>query len=131
MEPKKILLAEDDPDDCTFFLDCVKERDDLSIIATVEDGEKVFRFLDKITTQVEYPDLIILDQNMPRKNGYQTLETLKLTKRYQHIPVVIYSTHIDDLLKLKSLSMGAVLVMHKPSSPNEYHAMLTSILESI
>ena len=94
---KKILLAEDDPDDVSFFFQYLGERPDLLLLPPVENGEEVFEYLEKAHNG-SFPDLIILDQNMPKCNGLQTLTLLKNTLQYEKIPVFVYSTYTDDYL---------------------------------
>src|SRR5687768_499544 len=95
--PKKILLAEDDPDDRGFFFEFLEHRRDLLLLPPVENGEEVFEFLEKAQNG-NFPDLIILDQNMPKCNGLQTLAILKNNSHYENIPVFVYSTYTDDYL---------------------------------
>jgi CheY-like chemotaxis protein len=129
--PLKILLAEDDLDDQNFFNDCIGQRDDLSLIAVVENGEQVLSFLKTAKGNKELPDLILLDQNMPRQNGQQTLKLLKANAAYGHIPVFIYSTHIDERIKDESVFYGATMVMQKPSSRKGYHEMLERMVAAL
>src|SRR6476659_65838 len=101
MSPKKILLAEDDEDDRQFFYDFLQHRSDLVLLPAVENGVAVFDYLKK-ASNTNLPDVIILDQNMPKQNGLQTLALLKQTPAFAHIPVMIYSTYADELLVQKS-----------------------------
>src|SRR5215207_9463890 len=107
MTLKKVLLAEDDLDDQDFFYDFLEDRKDIVLMSPVENGVELFYFLESIKDDNSLPDLIILDQNMPKRNGLQTLQLLKSTERYTHIPVMIYSTYTDEQLKKNSLQMGA------------------------
>jgi CheY-like chemotaxis protein len=131
MARKKILLAEDDLDDQNFFYDFLKHRGDIFIMDPVENGVEVFFFLDNIKEKNELPDLIILDQNMPKKNGLQTLQLLKESERYIHIPVMIYSTYTDEQLKKNSFQLGASAVVTKPTSKEEYNKMMDIFLRNI
>lgn len=128
--PKKILLAEDDPDDRGFFFEFLEHRDDLLLLPPVENGEEVFQFLEK-AQDGSYPDLIILDQNMPKCNGLQTLAILKNNRHYENIPVFVYSTYTDEYLKQRSIQLGAKSVLEKPFSLEGYHKMIDDILNLI
>lgn len=128
--PKKILLAEDDADDRQFFFDFLKHRADLALISAVENGEEVLTALSAVPKE-SLPDLIILDQNMPRQNGLQTLQLLKQKPTYQRIPVFIYSTYADEMLKQRSLSAGAVSIFPKPFTPEGYHQMMDAMLAMV
>lgn len=83
-----ILLADDDTDDCLFFKDALEELALSVTLTTVRDGVELMRHL---STQV-LPDVIFLDLNMPRKNGYECLTEIKLNAKLATIPVVVYST---------------------------------------
>ena len=112
---KKILLAEDDPDDVSFFFQYLGERPDLLLLPPVENGEEVFDYLEKAHNGT-FPDLIILDQNMPKCNGLQTLAILKNNTAYENIPVFVYSTYTDAYLVKQSIQLGARSVLEKPVS---------------
>jgi CheY-like chemotaxis protein len=128
MLSKKILLAEDDADDRDFFCDFLKDRNDITLLPVVENGEEVFHFLATASTPSGLPDLIILDQNMPKKTGLQTLQMLKQNKSYLHIPVLIYSSYTDENLQRQSKALGAAMVYSKPSTPEGYHEMIDTAL---
>jgi len=127
---KKILLAEDDPDDVSFFFQYLSERPDLVLLPPVENGEEVVEYLQKAHNGT-FPDLIILDQNMPKCNGLQTLAILKNNTQYEKIPVFVYSTYTDAYLVKKSIQLGARSVLEKPFSVEGYHKMIDDILELI
>ena len=128
MPPTKIVLAEDDADDREIFFDSLKNRSDISLLSVVENGEEVLELLSGINKAGDLPDLILLDQNMPKKNGIQTLEELKRTRVYEDIPVFIYSTYADEALHEKSTNAGAALVFSKPYTREGYHKMIDAML---
>jgi CheY-like chemotaxis protein len=128
--PKKILLAEDDPDDRGFFFEFLEHRRDLLLLPPVENGEEVFQFLEKAQNG-HFPDLIILDQNMPKCNGLQTLAILKNNSHYKNIPVFVYSTYTDEYLVQRSMQLGARSVLEKPFSLEGYQKMIDDILNLI
>jgi CheY-like chemotaxis protein len=126
--PKKILLAEDDPDDRGFFFQFLSHREDLLLLPPVENGEEVVEFLENAQNG-NLPDIIILDQNMPKCNGLQALALLKNNNQYESIPVFVYSTYTDEYLVKQSLQLGARCVLEKPFSPEGYHKMIDNMLE--
>ena len=128
MSPKKILLAEDDVDDQKLFYDFLRHRQDIILMPVAENGVHLFDSLEKITSSDDLPDLIILDQNMPKKSGLQTLQLLKNTNRYAHIPVMVYSTYTDRQLIETSSEMGAFLVASKPVTKDGYDEMINCFL---
>ena len=129
MVKKRILLAEDDEDDQQLFIECLQSRIDIKVLPIAENGVALMDYLDGIGNDPESPDLIILDQNMPKQNGLETLQLLKQDSRYSHIPIVIYSTYADETLIKTGIEAGACLVVSKPVSRNEYNRMINSFFE--
>ena len=126
--PKKILLAEDDRDDQKLFCDFLQHRNDIELLPVADNGIVLFDLLASITDAAGLPDLIILDHNMPRRNGLQTLQLLKDTERYAHIPVVIYSTYTDKQLIDACAEKGAFSVLPKPITKHGYSEMIDTVL---
>lgn len=130
MVKKRILLAEDDEDDQQFFRDFLQGRKDLTLMPIAENGVVLVDLLERIRDKSELPDLIILDQNMPKRNGLQTLQLLKKDKRYAQIPVSIYSTYADETLIKNGSEMGACLVVPKPVTRDAYDKMINALLKA-
>jgi CheY-like chemotaxis protein len=128
---RKILLAEDDPDDREMFALFTKERADVILLSIAENGVELIEFLMDIDTSKYLPDIIILDQNMPKQNGLQTLQILKRTPRYYNIPVFIYSTYADESLAQSGARAGAMGLFAKPYTIEGYHKMLDKIIRRI
>ena len=104
---KKILLADDDADDKMIIADAVKLLSDEEVMYFTENGEETLNALNKDYERGELPCLIVLDLNMPRMNGTETLGQIKSDVRFKDIPVIIYSTSINPLEKEKCLLLGA------------------------
>ena len=129
MEMKKILLADDDADDREIIERVLGGKNDISLLQSVENGREVIDYLNKVSSFNELPDLIILDHNMPRMNGMETLEILKGTPRYEGIPVVIYSTYSDSRIMEKCIFLGAAMVVSKPFTILEYEATINQFVQ--
>lgn len=93
LEPFRILLVDDDIDDCFFFKNTLSDLSISNHFTTV-DGVGLIKHLSKNSRNL--PDILFLDLNMPSKNGFECLAELKLRKKLQHIPVIIYSTSFHD-----------------------------------
>lgn len=130
MIAKSILLAEDDEDDRLFFRDFLNDREDVVVLPPAENGIELLKALDIAKEKNHLPDLIILDQNMPKLNGVQTLERIRQDKGYDHIPVFVYSTYTTDDLAKKCMSIGAALVLAKPSDKTGYSHMIDAFFEA-
>ena len=125
---KKVLLADDDADDREIFERVLGKKTNVSLLHSAENGKEVIDFLGRIHSPEELPNLIILDHNMPKMNGTETLGLLKSSSRYADIAVVIYSTYSDTRLIRKCEELGAAMVLAKPSSIREYEAIIDKFL---
>ncbi|HTE25048.1 response regulator [Flavitalea sp.] len=130
MQRKTVLLADDDIDDREMFEEILSENQHVQLTGSVENGQELLGFLLTLDSDT-LPDLIVLDHNMPKMNGMQTLDALKKNNKYQHIPVVIFSTYCDNKLMTECTNLGAAMVFTKPSSFDEYEDMITTFLEII
>lgn len=115
----KILLADDDPEDRMIMEDTFRQINLSDIIHFVENGENILSYLDGISNVADLPSLIVLDLNMPRMNGTQTLKLLKANPRYQDIPVIIFSTSINTIEMNECIKTGASSYVVKPVTYTE------------
>src|SRR5437899_701916 len=97
LQPITILLADDDPDDRLLTRQALEENRLANDLRCVEDGEELIDYLwrrGKYTEPVESPrpGLILLDLNMPKKDGREALKEIKSCPGLRHIPVVILTT---------------------------------------
>ncbi len=116
---KKILLADDDEDDKIILKDAIDQISKEDLIFFTENGEETLQVLNEITSPKELPSLIVLDLNMPKLNGTETLRQIKNDERFRNIPVIIYSTSINPMEKEKCLYLGAHSYITKPISFQE------------
>ncbi len=82
MAIKKILLADDDADDREIFVRVLGQKHNVSLLNTFENGKEVIEYLETVNTPEQLPNLIILDHNMPKMNGTETLGRLKSDDRF-------------------------------------------------
>jgi len=96
--PIEILLVEDEPEDAGMTLDALRSGRVRNRVHWVEDGEDALDFLRRSGRHAAAPrpDLILLDLNMPRKNGFEVLAEIKENPDWRRIPVVIMTTSDDD-----------------------------------
>ena len=113
---KKILLVDDDIEDREIIKDALGELGYHSVFHFEENGEKALSFLEAAYNSNSLPSIVILDLNMPRMNGTQTLRHLKTDKRFSHIPVIIYSTSLNNIERDECLALGAHSYVIKPVS---------------
>ena len=98
MRSRYIIFADDDADDLELITGFFKHYNRNINVLEFKDGKEVIKFLDDFASQSSTPLLIVLDINMPRLNGKETLAAIRKHQKYQYIPVVIYttSTNIQD-----------------------------------
>lgn len=110
---KQILLMDDDEDDQLIFKDALRGiAGDLNVIFA-GNGLRGLEYLRGIPPLQPIPELIFLDLNMPLMNGFEFLAVIKKDPKFQHIPVVIFSTSENPADKQKASSLGAVKFLTK------------------
>lgn len=119
MQKWKILLADDDPEDRAIILDAIETIASGDVICFAENGEEALKILNRDFDEANLPCLIVLDLNMPRLNGTETLRRLKSDARFETIPVIIFSTSINVFEKEKCMLLGAHSYITKPLSFKE------------
>jgi CheY-like chemotaxis protein len=108
-----ILLADDDADDCLFFKEAVTNCIPSTNFLAVHDGEELMQLLNNETANL--PDILFLDLNMPRKNGFECLTEIKQNEKLKNLPVVIFSTsNAADSMNVL-FETGADVYIRKPS----------------
>ncbi len=130
MNKKCIILAEDDNDDQFLFVNFLSDHPVMNLASAVANGEELIQVLEN-TDDEDLPAAIILDQNMPKMNGLHTLKFLKSSDRYSRIPVMVYSTYINDVLIRNCMAAGASLVFNKPEDRDGYHEMISELFKVI
>jgi|CryBogDrversion2_8_1035294.scaffolds.fasta_scaffold08763_3 CheY-like chemotaxis protein len=109
--PLKILLADDDKDDRYFFMKVLQEISNETDFNTVDDGEKLMDYLTKNLENL--PDILFLDLNMPRQNGFECLIDIKGNTKLNDIYVIMFSTSFprDEIYEIEMINrlykMGA------------------------
>ena len=117
MRPITILLADDDPDDRLLTRDAFEESRLRNALEMVEDGEELMDYLhgrgQYVDTQAKpRPNLILLDLNMPRKDGREALKEIKSCPELRNIPVVVLTTSKaeEDILRTYDLGVNSFIV---------------------
>jgi CheY-like chemotaxis protein len=116
LQKPHILIADDDDEDRLLLRSAFEEIALTSDIHYLEGGFQVLQYLDALPETVIFPALIVLDLNMPKLDGIETLKRLKNNPRYMHIPVIVYTTSVHILEKEQCLALGAVDFIKKPVS---------------
>jgi CheY-like chemotaxis protein len=109
VEKHKILIADDDQEDLLLIEEALSTLNQSAKF--VYNGIEALDYLEQCTS---LPSLIVLDLNMPKLNGTETLESLKKDTRFRHIPVLLYSTSINPYEREKCARLGAEDYVVKP-----------------
>ncbi|HEY9257469.1 response regulator [Chitinophaga sp.] len=127
----KILMVDDDADDRDIIRFSMESINASDTIGFAEDGEQALTILQDDVALSPVPQLIVLDLNMPRMNGTETLRSLKQDERFKNIPVIIYSTSINPFEKEKCMELGAHSFITKPISYQESVEIATAFLSFV
>lgn len=121
-----ILMADDDEDDCTLARDAWKDSGAPGKIECVEDGFELMEFLSRSDP---LPDLILLDLNMPAKDGRQALREIKAEPEYRSIPIVILTTSREKEDMAHMIGLGASAFITKPSAFGLWVGMMKGLAD--
>lgn len=115
-KPIEILLVEDSPTDILMTREAFKEARLVNTLNVVEDGVQALEFLRREGSYASAPrpDLILLDLNLPRKNGREVLAEIKANDSLKTIPVIILTTSSENEDILKAYDLHANCYVVKP-----------------
>jgi chemotaxis family two-component system response regulator Rcp1 len=126
-----ILLVEDNPGDVRLTKEALRDAKVLNKIFVAKDGVEAMEFLRKegAFTDRHTPDLILLDLNLPRKDGREVLAEIKEDPKLKHIPVVILTSSKADEDILKAYNLHANCYITKPVDLNGFVEIMHSMEE--
>jgi CheY-like chemotaxis protein len=127
--PIEILLVEDNPGDVRLTREALKDARVRNHISVAMDGVEAMGFLrqEGAHTAAPRPDLILLDLNLPKKNGREVLEEIKTDPELQHIPVVVLTTSQAEQDILESYRLRANAFVTKPVDLEQFLKVVGSI----
>lgn len=127
--PIEILLVEDNPGDARLAEEALKEGRVKNALHIVPDGVEALRFLRREDEYAEKPkpDLVLLDLNLPRKDGREVLEEIKADDNLKRIPVVVLTTSKAEEDILRSYDLHANCYITKPVDLNQFIDVVQSI----
>lgn len=127
----EILLVEDNPGDVRLTTEVLKDAKLCNSINVVSDGVEAVDYLNRrgAYATARTPDLILLDLNLPRKDGREVLEEIKSDVNLKHIPVVVLTTSNAEQDILKSYALHANCYITKPVDLEQFSKVVSSIEE--
>ena len=123
-----IVIVDDDSDDRGLIKDAFLENNPDKNFICLENGDHLLEFL-KTIPETEFPSLILLDLNMPGKDGREALKEIKKDSKMHHIPIVVFSTSSLDKDRIISYELGANCFLTKPSSYQEMIFLTDAIVK--
>lgn len=128
-QPIEILLVEDNPGDVRLTMEILKESKVHNNVYTAKDGVEALDFLRQqgVYAQAARPDLVLLDLNLPRKDGSEVLTEMKLDPNLKRIPVVVLTTSDAEQDILRSYDLHANCYITKPVDLEQFIHVVRSI----
>jgi chemotaxis family two-component system response regulator Rcp1 len=128
-KPIEILLVEDNPGDVRLTKEALKESKIRNTLHVAEDGVEAIAFLRKEGkyATMPRPDIIILDLNLPRKDGREVLAEIKVDEDLKRIPVVVLTTSRAEEDILKTYNLHANCYITKPVNLDQFVKIVSAI----
>jgi CheY-like chemotaxis protein len=128
-ESIEILLVEDSPDDAKLTIDALRDGRVRNKITHIEDGVEAMAFLRRAGQygDAPRPDLILLDLNLPRKNGREVLAEIKQDPDLRRIPVVVMTSSDDEKDILAAYNLYVNCYVTKPVDLDQFISVVKSI----
>ena len=128
-KPFEILLVEDNPGDVLLTQEAFRESHLAHRLSTVEDGEQASRFLYRLGEyrDAPRPDVILLDLNLPKKDGRELLAEIKEDAALRHIPIIVLTTSDAEQDVWKAYKLHANCYLTKPINLDEFLRKIRSL----
>jgi CheY-like chemotaxis protein len=125
-EPMEILLVEDNEDDILLEQEARADAILVNLMYVVRDGDEAIIYLRRQGKyhNAQVPGLILLDINMPKKNGFEVLNEIKADPALMHIPVVMLTTSDSESDIVKSYAKGACSFITKPMDFDKFREVI-------
>lgn len=125
-QPLEILLVEDNEDDILLEQEAIAEARLVNLMYVVSDGEEAMAYLRREGKyqNAQLPGLILLDINMPKKNGFEVLNEIKVDPALMHIPIVMLTTSDSESDIVKSYAKGACSFITKPMDFDKFREVI-------
>ena len=129
VKPIEILLIEDNPGDVRLTMEALKEAKVVNNLTVLKDGEEALTYLRRQGpyAHATRPHLILLDLNLPRKDGREVLAQIKAEEPLKRISVVVLTTSEDEQDVLKSYNLHANCYITKPVDLDQFIRVVRSI----
>ena len=127
MKRHQVLIVDDDADDREIIRDAFLANRNEPEYVFIENGEKLMERLHQYEKNGPLPALILLDLNMPGKDGREALREIKTDSRFQHIPTIVFTTSSSGRDRQSVYDLGANCFITKPDTFNKLVELTGSI----
>ena len=123
----RILLIEDDSDDVELLQDTLQSNNVAYQMDVINDGGAVSGYL---RTMTEFPDIIVMDLNLPKVHGKDILKEIKSSEAFNQIPVIVLTTSSSPEDKNQVLQLGATNCLIKPTTTKGLSEIVAEIVKT-
>lgn len=129
MKSIHILLVEDNEGDILLTTEALEEGKIINKVSVVKDGKQAIDFLNlkEPFQEATMPNLILLDINLPKKNGHEVLQYIKGSKTFRHIPIIMLTTSSSEKDIMEAYNHYANCFITKPVDVNEFMKAVAKI----
>jgi CheY-like chemotaxis protein len=124
METKNILIVDDDPEDCEFFIMAVEQIHPEIKVSAVNSNVELFLHLEQHT-----PDYLFIDAFIQHESGLTSIQKIRKENRFQQIPVIMYTGSSDLKNVANAFAAGASAYIVKPNSLAEIKTVLQTVFQ--
>ncbi len=130
MSATRIHIADDDADDRLFLEEAIREISPAALVSASVSGDDLIQHLHQYVATNSLPNVVVLDLNMPGRDGLSCLAEIKATPHLREIPVVVLATVLDETTVAACYARSATRCVAKPDSIEAMRRIAASLLES-
>lgn len=127
MKSIHILLIEDNEGDILLTTDALEDSKIINKVTVLRDGKAAIDFFHTLNDREDKPDLVLLDINLPKKNGHEVLQFIKKSEQYNQIPVIMLTTSSSERDILSAYKHYANCYITKPIDVLEFMTAIAKI----
>jgi CheY-like chemotaxis protein len=127
MKSINILLIEDNEGDIVLTTEAFEDSKLINTMSVIRDGKEAIKFFDDLGDNVEKPDLVLLDINLPKVSGHEVLRYIKNHEKHKSIPVIMLTTSLSEKDILQSYKNHVNCYVAKPIDIGEFIKAMSKI----
>ncbi len=131
MNNRLLFITDDDAEDRDLLRDALLQERYDGAIEVASDGEEFMQKLAGLKQAHTLPHLLVLDLNMPLKDGYQVLQELKADNMLSEIPVIVFTSSLDEREATRCIEYGCLKLLRKPYNLAGFRAVACDIIQLV